>query len=153
LPDHFFAQVIDPIPATLSLKMVLTQTDVHNKPCGRLTLLSGAKKSNWPKLLVTALVAALLLLAAIVFFLPPPEDDLYTDQTYLRAAEEALASNRLDEAVKFTSLIEKQSDLYTKGCLIAGEAATKLGQLDKALEYYQKIRPTDTDNYPIAQYA
>ena len=114
---------------------------------------SGAKKSNWPKLLITALVAALLLLAAIVFFLPPPEDDLYTDQTYLRAAEEALASNRLDEAVKFTSLIQKQSDVYAKGCLIAGEAATKLGQLDKALEYYQKIAATDPEIYSIAQYA
>ncbi|MCU0719238.1 MAG: hypothetical protein MUC83_06015, partial [Pirellula sp.] len=66
---------------------------------------SHAKKSNWPKLLVTALVAALALLVGIVFFSPPPEDDLYNDQTYFRAAEEALASDRLDEAVKFTSLI------------------------------------------------
>lgn len=114
---------------------------------------SAAKKSNWPKLIVTALVAASLLLAAIVFFTPPPEDDLYTDQTYLRAAEEALAANRLDEAVKFTSLIEKESNLYTKGCLIAGEAATKLGQLDQALDYYQQIPAADSDIYPVAQYA
>ncbi|MFN7844182.1 MAG: FG-GAP-like repeat-containing protein [Pirellula sp.] len=114
---------------------------------------SGAKKSNWLKLLITALVAAFLLLAAIVFFTPPPEDDLYTDQTYLRAAEEALASNRLEEAVKFTSLIEKQSDLYAKGCLIAGEAATKLGQLDQALEFYKKIDNADNEVYSITQYA
>jgi tetratricopeptide (TPR) repeat protein len=114
---------------------------------------TAAKKSNWPKLIVTALIAASLLLAAIVFFTPPPEDDLYTDQTYLRAAEEALAANRLDEAIKFTSLIETKSNLYSKGCLIAGEAATKLGQLDQALEYYQKINSTETDIYPISQYA
>jgi tetratricopeptide (TPR) repeat protein len=115
--------------------------------------LSHAKKSNWPKLLVTALVAALALLIGVVFFTPPPEDDLYNDQTYFRAAEEALASDRLDEAIKFTSLIGKESNLYSKGCLIAGEAATKLGQLDQALGYYQKIEPTKADVYPIAQYA
>lgn len=120
---------------------------------GTINSSTARKKSNWPKLVVTALVAASLVLAAVVFFTPPPEDDLYTDQTYLRAAEEALASNRFDEAIKFTSLIEKKSSFYSKGCLIAGEAATKLGQLDQALDYYQQIPPADSDTYPVAQYA
>lgn len=50
MPDHFFARVIDPMPATRLSNMVLTQTDVHSQPWGRLTLLPLPRNPIGPSL-------------------------------------------------------------------------------------------------------
>ncbi|XZE19062.1 FG-GAP-like repeat-containing protein [Pirellulaceae bacterium SH449] len=116
-------------------------------------LSDGQTSARWPKLVVTSAALAVVVLGVLIFFLPPPEDSFYTPETYLRAAEESLAAGRFEDSVKFVSLIESTSELRSRACLVAGEALTKLGDLDQAIKFYEEISSSHPEIFPIAQYA
>lgn len=110
-------------------------------------------KPRWARLLVTAVAIAIAVLAGIIAVLPQPEDPFYSPETYLRAAQESLAAGGFDDAVKYVSLIEKSSEFRPEACLVAGEALTKLGELDRAATYYREISPSTGESFSVAQYA
>lgn len=117
------------------------------------TQVKKARKSNWLSLFGIAGAVSLVILAVVVLVSPAPEDPLYSNEAYLRAAEQALVAEDFERALKFASLIQEDSPHVNRSYLISGEACTRLQRLEEAIGFYEKVTGADQEVYLLAQYA
>lgn len=106
--------------------------------------------SNWTKVvLVSALGASAIL--AVAFFLNPLSAPVASEEI-LESAKFALSQGDFESAESLAVSIAVDDSQYAASRIVAGEAATRAGKLEKALNHYRQIHE-GSDTYDVWLYA
>lgn len=95
------------------------------------------------RLYLMALIGVALVVVLILALRIWPQPEKVSGSRLLTEARVALVRQQFELAEQLVGRIDRQDPLWSVGQLLAGEAATRAGRLDKALAYYQSI-PQDT---------
>ena len=106
--------------------------------------------SNWSKVVLVSALGTVAILG-IAFFLNPPPSTVASEEV-LETARFALSQGDFENAESLAVSISVDDSQYAASRLVAGEAATRAGRLEKALTHYQQIRE-GSPAYDVGLYA
>lgn len=110
---------------------------------------------RWQAVFIVGVLCALGIILVLALVLPGYDEnnDPVVLATRVAQARQLLENKRYPEAEQLASSIPAKSPLFEESRLLAGEAATRHGRLQAALEYYDTISSGTSSDALLAAYA